>query len=814
MRCLSAVLTLTLMGATLAMAAPAPLAVSPREAHDWLLHVIPLPREVQIQSKLTLPLDDVGVSMVEELAPPYVSLMQQMVAYLAQRGIQRPPGDGAPRPFTVLAGVMDPNGTLAGRLVGGADRIAALKQRDQAYVISRADDRTLIVTGLNPRGVYYGFLTLWQLVAPTLRQEGGRWVVDIPLAEIVDWPDLAERGEWGGSVNRDLEALAQHKLNLCESHCRSLQVTPEGKGIVEFQPGLIPRGAACATKVVPIITHLDQLQQTGLFKVLPETLGVGDPAKWPTGGEAVKPACFANPRTIQVLADWMVALARDPEVTDVSVWLSENAVSCQCPQCKPKGQFVLEAEAVARGYELARKVRPDIKLRVLLTQGSYKANDQVIASLPRDVGITYYDGGRTYDSSREPMIYPLLADYAKQGGWLGCYPQLTASWRIVCPWSGPQFIKARMTEFVDKGLACLCGYATPDNRFYDFNVTAAAEWSWNAHGRDEREFALAYFTQKGVKDPAQAADWAVLLGPVGWDVYGARVPYHWFFGSAAQSLKQGSLPPLGKGPFTYLPDEQHLAADLAACSQAMALATAVGDGALIAETAVIEGYLKMLRAMHELGVAIGRKKTLTDEEQAPVARAMGELDSATLQTANGLRAWQQSVAPDAAAGRFDDTVQMTEDTTAAIGEFVRTLGVDDPGRAYRIKRLGEWKTEDFAAAPETTKQWEVTDALSGEGTYRVKFTYRSGWNGLQMHRVTLLAAPRDTPADLKPVVTDQHEGVAAHKNVAHVYELKVPAPDPALRYYLSVSIRGVGPSVTPERRGCNGDVMFWKVRPQ
>ena len=67
-----------------------------------------------------------------------------------------------------------------------------------------------------------------------------------------------------------------------------------------------------------------------------------------------------------------------------------------------------------------------------------------------------------------------------------------ASWRIVCPWSGPQFIKYRMTEFVDKNLKCLVGYATPNNRLYDFNVTAAAEWSWNAHGRDERAFATKF----------------------------------------------------------------------------------------------------------------------------------------------------------------------------------------------------------------------------------------------------------------------------------------------------------------------------------
>ena len=149
----------------------------------------------------------------------------------------------------------------------------------------------------------------------------------------------------------------------------------------------------------------------------------------------------------------------------------------------------------ASRWEAAKRVKPDLRLRILLTQGSYQSNDQVLAAVPPEVGITYYDGGRTYNSSREPMIYPLLVKYVRADRWLGCYPQLTASWGVVCPWSGPQFIKARMSEFAAKHLQCLCGYAWPSNRFYEFNVTAAAEWSWNVGGRSEREFSLAWATR-------------------------------------------------------------------------------------------------------------------------------------------------------------------------------------------------------------------------------------------------------------------------------------------------------------------------------
>ena len=137
--------------------------------------------------------------------------------------------------------------------------------------------------------------------------------------------------------------------------------------------------------------------------------------------------------------------------------------NCDCPLCRKNdiGQYARETQCLIKAWRIAGKRYPDLKLRILLTQGSYQTNDKVLAEIPPEVGVTYYDGGRTYDSSREPMIYPLLESYVAQGGWLGCYPQLTASWRIVCPWSGPQFIRYRLNEFASKKLQCLCGYATP-----------------------------------------------------------------------------------------------------------------------------------------------------------------------------------------------------------------------------------------------------------------------------------------------------------------------------------------------------------------
>ena len=176
-----------------------------------------------------------------------------------------------------------------------------------------------------------------------------------------------------------------------------------------------------------------------------------------------------------------------------------------------------------------------------------------------------------------------------------------------------------MAEFVGKRLQCLCGYATPSNRFYDFNVTAAAEWSWNAHGRSERDFALAWATRQGLADPEKAADWAVTLGPVGWDVYGAHPLLDWIYHGVDDLPKAGTRPHLGTGHFLYFPTMKHFDADLAACDRAMSLANAIQSPAIIEETHVIRGLVGMLKGLYLMAdaVAAGKKMTAAGAVRRP-----------------------------------------------------------------------------------------------------------------------------------------------------------------------------------------------------
>ena len=669
--------------------------VGPAEQAQWVRWLLPLPKEVAIAGQVELPAAAVKLTLAEGSGDVVQTAADELRSLLGKRAGE---ASGAGR-FEIVLGVCDASGRLDGVAVPDAARLADLPNAAQAYVIRPLGDARLVLAALDERGVYYAAQTLRQLLEGGLRE--GR--VTIPLATITDWPDLAERGEWGGSANRDVVWMAQHKMNLVESHV-TLGMTEDGRGRAAADPELVDLGRRHGLKLVPVITHLNGLGRTGIYRAYPELQGKGEKAVHPTHTNLVAPCC-SQPKLTEILADWMIALGDQAGVTDVCAWLSElSNQHCDCQRCRKAGvgQYALETRCLVAAYRLAQKKHPGLKLRILLTQGSYASNDKVLAEIPPDVGVTYYDGGRTYDSSRDPMIYSLLEQYAAKGRWLGCCPQFTASWTVVCPWTGPQFIRCRMTEFVDKKLSCVIGFATPNNRLYDFNITAAAEWSWNAHGRSEGEFSAAWATRKGLKDPEAAAEWAVLLGPVGWDVYGSQVPFDFYKGEKVVEsvlLKQRKEPRLGEGIFLYYPDVGHFDDNIAVTERALEIARKVDSPLLVAETLVIQGYTKLLKHIYLITRRLSMDRPLDKDDRGGLVGSMTELARACLQTTTAMQQWEGMIGKRSGmtgigGHRFRDTIKCTQRTVIAVGEELKTLGIDNNVAAYLSGEAANWEIRD------------------------------------------------------------------------------------------------------------------------
>ena len=94
--------------------------------------------------------------------------------------------------FEIWIGVTDAGESPDGRKDALIRRLKILPNSEQAYVIFPEGENRLVLSGLNGKGVLYAAATLCQLLKPYLTPQ--RAV--IPLAEVVDWPDLEERGLW------------------------------------------------------------------------------------------------------------------------------------------------------------------------------------------------------------------------------------------------------------------------------------------------------------------------------------------------------------------------------------------------------------------------------------------------------------------------------------------------------------------------------------------------------------------------------------------------------------------------------------------
>lgn len=647
--------------------AAVPQGVAAEQAEDWLAHLVPLPKTIQISGRVVTAPDKVRVEAADAAEP----LVGQAVAELREcLGAPQTEGETA---FTIRI-------TFGGP---AANELAKLPNADQAYLIRPAEDGAgLLLIGGGPRGAYYAGKTLQQLVRARRKAEK----VELPLLRVTDWPDLEDRGLWGGDSYHQLRWMSDRKLNIDEQ-IASNRVDTRGQtevGLRGDKQKMIDEGPALGVRPVPVVLHLEQISASGLFQAYPQLRGKGPADRLHPGA-----ICYSRPEFPDVLAEWLLLWSSKPGVTEVDVWMAENMggkTGCRCEHCANEDRSVLEARAIAAGWKKARQTRPDLGLRVLTSEATEDSNPQVFAQLPPDVKIWYYHSLATYNASESPMVPPYLAETARQR-WVGVCCNFCAVVQFWQPFTGPQFIRARMNEFVDKKIGGVIGYAVPRLALTRFNTEAAAEWSWNAKGRSTRAFALSWAIREGYADPKLFADWTEVHGPVAWDMYGSDFPSgekRRQPGPTVDLLRKGKLPELGvpsasvtAKPWGDIKSVEQLERDVRDAARSVELARQLGMPEFLQESLVIDGYVKAVKALWELRGLVRSGRVA--EADRPAARDGFRTYAAGLaQARDGLRAWDRVMAGQT-GGRGGVVARPVEIVGAMIADmqaFAREVGCE------------------------------------------------------------------------------------------------------------------------------------------
>lgn len=675
-----AVLLAIVMGGSVCWAART--AATPEEITTWTRHIIPLPKQVQILGKVGVQCADVSVVLPSssDVKVPQARRELRQALGLPQNG-----DDPSAPVFTI---------TLQ---LGGTESadLAALANSDQAYkIFPEAGDTGLRLVALEPAGLYYAAKTLSQMLP--YKRSGGS--VQIPIIQITDWPDMADRGLWGCDHFAWLKWMGDRKMNIGEQ-ISAREVRSDLRGYSYLKEGrepMVTEGPYYNVQPVPVVLHLEQISSCGLFTYYPQVIGVGG-----------QPGCicYSNGAFTHVLADWIVDLASLPHVDGVDVWMAENLHGqggCQCTACRLHDRNVLEAQTIVAAWEEAKaRLGRYIKLWILTSEETYQSNTAVFNAVPSDVRIWYYHSLYTYITGRHEMVPNNVAYVASTGRYAGVCPMISSTANQ--PFSSPEYMKLRMGEFVTKKMSGLIGYAVPPPlvHFAGYIVEAEAEYAWNAAGRSTHEFAMSHAVREGYSDPETFAEWSEAIGTLELDLYGSDWPNgegRYSPGYVADCLQKGTLPSLGtayagyRGPWAEFKSAQQFDDDIARSTKAIALAKQMGRDDHYYESLYADGLIKSLRALYKLrSLVVGGTVSPANRETAQFY--FGVYINSIKQSIYAVQKW--SIAVNGDTGFVQSTVNKLQQCISGNSE-------GNPGMLKVASDCGCTPTLPYNAEPATT----------------------------------------------------------------------------------------------------------------
>ena len=227
----------------------------------------------------------------------------------------------------------------------------------------------------------------------------------------------------------------------------------------------------------------------------------------------------------------------------------------------------------------------------------------------------------------------------------------------------------------------MMAWGTVTREICGFNIHALAEWAWNAEGRSEREFAIAWATIQGYEHPEQVGESSELMGPVEFDVYDSDFPICYSWGQALEMVKERSRPSLGEGMFRYYADAGDFDRKLAACQKALQLARGFASPLLALETAVINSYVGLAKGIYQVAEMAALEDLSQPEQQERLRLALQELKRAEAENTAAIRSWRAALGPEPWHYRVHDALQGTIATVRGICGHLEERYVYEPRAA-------------------------------------------------------------------------------------------------------------------------------------
>ena len=655
--------------------------VTGTEQNAWLRRLLPLPHEISIERKVTLDPSDIAIITGKDAGPAVLKAAESLKNLLAAKTGKTPSG----KRFEILLGMLDSRGTVDGVSVQNADRLRELPNSDQAYTIRAVGDSKLVLAALDEKGVYYAASTLCQLIEPFLTPERAVF----PLADVVDWPDMEERGLWNfPDPDEWIPWMSSMKLNYGKMVKTQLQTIERGKpNRAAIDKELMLDARSMGFNYLPFILHLNFLHAHGMFRAYPELAGVGDSAL--AGryfahkiGNQHRAPCAANPVLSKILAEWMLDIASQG-ADEVSCWLSERPAQCGHKECREIGQFVLEARAFVNAWRETRKKYPDFIIRLFISTTTNERYYKILAETPPEVRLERCcstELERVRHEPRDLFVNPLFDSYAAKGRWVAHYDvPIGAFGRVETPeFKVPCSSVHRIRDYVRqlaersyRGAYGMMGWGTQGIETCGFNISALAEWSWNLNGRTEKEFAAAWATRQGFDNPEAVAEWSEIMGPIEFDVYESDFPTCYSWGKFFSMVDERRLPLLGEDVFRYYRTIGDFQKKIAACGRALEISRSFDTPHLANETEVVLSYVRLAYAIYTVAEQVASGDVSSPENQKRLGVNLASLESTGKENVAAIRKWRSALGPEPWHYRVHDAIKGTEITAGDIVRLVR-----------------------------------------------------------------------------------------------------------------------------------------------